>query len=152
MTIDISEQVVIKSTTPFAWEYLAEPLNLPDWHEQILTAKWNSPKPLKLGTQVACTGKLMTRPIDFILEVTVLEAEKHLVLNSISGPFQQRISLSVNALFEGTIRVTARHEAEPTGPFKLLGGMIKGGMTTSMEKDMEKLKILLEKRFKEKNF
>jgi hypothetical protein len=149
-SIDVSKQLVIKCGLPFAWEYLSEPLNIPDWNENILTAKWKTTKPLVQGTRIEFTARIAGRPVTYTMEVERLEPEAELVMKSLDGPLPLTTTYRLSLLFEGTVRVSVRNEMTPGGAFKLISGVIRGALDTAMEKDLGTLKSILERRAKEK--
>lgn len=77
-------------------------------------------------------------------ELTAYDPPRQIAWRSTSGPFPMSGSTSLEA-FEGCTRASDTIEAETGGFFKLAGPLLNKQIRGQTEKDMQRLKEILEK-------
>lgn len=123
--------------------YAAKPDNAPSWYSNILAAKWLTPRPLAVGTQVAFTAHFLGRKLDYTYEFTEYDPGGKLVMRTSQGPFPMQTTYTWADEAGGT-RMTLRNEGEPSGFGVLAGAAMAPMMRRAMRKDLAKLKAILE--------
>jgi hypothetical protein len=86
-------------------------------------------------------GCRSARRIAHVVEFT--PGEK-LVMQSVEGPFRMHTVYAFEETRDGHTRMTMRNHGEPSGVSKLMTPMIATAMRSAGEKDLAKLKAILE--------
>ncbi|HLC02735.1 MAG TPA: SRPBCC family protein [Anaerolineales bacterium] len=119
--------------------------NATQWMSGVLEAAQTSPGAMGVGATYRFNIEVMGRKLETTGEVAVYDRPRKYAWKGTSGPFPMSGSTTCEAVAGGT-RVTDTIEAEPGGFFKLAEPLLMMQMRGQMEKDMKKLKELLEKR------
>ena len=123
--------------------YITNFENNPNWQNGMKSCKFTSEGPVGVGTTYEQVASFLGRTIQTTFEVTEFEPNRRIKFVSRQSTFPLRIVRAVEPIEAGT-HVHAEIEGEPTGILKLLGPLLDGMVTKSIQKDYAKLKLLLE--------
>ena len=141
----IESSVTVNRPMEQVFDFVTDIRNATKWITGVFEAAQTSPGPMGVGTTYRFNVEVMGRKLETTGEVAVYDRPRKYAWKGTSGPFPMSGSTTCEAVAGGT-RVTDTIEAEPGGFFKLAEPLLMMQMRGQMEKDMKKLKELLEKR------
>ena len=144
LMVDVLTQIDINAPLAKVSEYAANPDNAPEWYVNIKSAKWKTPKPLKIGSKVAFIAHFMGKQLAYTYEFTEYVPGKKLIMRTAEGPFPMETIYTWEALNEHTTRMTLRNRGNPSGFSKIFAPFMAMMMRKSNEKDLKNIKRILE--------
>ena len=146
MPVDVLTDIVIERPRAEVAAFAGDPDNAPNWYENIRSVEWKTPKPLALGSRIAFVAHFLGRRLAYTYEVVDHLPEERLVMTTSEGPFPMETSYHWEDVPGGRTRMTLRNRGEPAGFSRLVAPMMAGAMRRANEKDLRRLKALLEER------
>jgi len=107
--IDVSTEIDINCSRDKVAEYSANPDNAPKWYVNIIAAKWRTPRPLKVGSQIVFKAKFMGKPLVYIYEISEYAAEQKMVMRTIVGPFPMETIYTWKSIEENITRMSLQN-------------------------------------------
>jgi uncharacterized membrane protein len=144
MSVDVSSEIVIERPPGIVSAYVSDPTNAPTWHDHIKSAGWRSEPLVHVGSRVAFIAEFLGRKLEFTYEIVEFIPGEKLVMRSVEGPFPMETTYAFEETREGHTKMTMRNHGEPSGVSKLMTPMIASAMRSANEKDLAKLKNILE--------
>lgn len=144
MAVDVVTQMVINRPPSEVAAFAGEPSNAPRWYVNIKSIEWKTPPPLAVGSQLDFVAQFLGRRLAYRYEVVELEPGARLVMRTAQGPFPMETSYAWESAGEGRTRMTLRNRGEPAGFSKWFAPVMASAMRRANEKDLAKLKALLE--------
>jgi hypothetical protein len=145
--IDVSTEIDINCPRDKVAEYSANPDNAPKWYVNIKAAKWKTPKPLKVGSQIVFKAKFLGKPLVYIYEISEYAAEQKMVMKTIMGPFPMETIYTWKSIEGNITRMNLRNKGNPAGLFKLLTPLFKFAIRKANNKDLQRLKQIIEREY-----
>ncbi|MBC8504660.1 MAG: SRPBCC family protein [Anaerolineales bacterium] len=139
----IEANIIINHPIEEIFDFVTDVNNAARWQSGIIAAKAISNGSIGVGTTYQYIVQVMGRKIETQGEITAYEPHVRYAWKSTKGPFP----LSGGTAFEPTpkeVRVTDTVDVEPGGFFKLAEPVIANQQQSQMEKDLAKLKQVLE--------
>ena len=125
--------------------YLTNVPTFPEWSSAVQEASLVSDPPLREGSTIRETVRLLGRHIDTEIEVTELKVNRIFTRRSVSGPILMRIKAELEP--DGTkTRVTGTIEADAPRFFRLGQLILRGIATRQLRTTSARLKDRLERR------
>jgi uncharacterized membrane protein len=115
----------------------------PKWSSTAIEAKITSAVPIGVGATARYVDKFLGRRFESEVEITEFEPNRKLTMQSTSGPFPFRGSLTLEGT-AGRTQVSGTFEAEPGGFFKLAEPLLVRIGKRQFESDLANLKDLME--------
>lgn len=144
----IEESGVIGRPVEKVFDYVADPMNLPQWSGaavEVRDVQHASPGKLGEGDTFTLVHTFVGQRIEEHVEVTAYEPNRY-VRYCTGGP----MPLEVNYIFEevpgGGTRLTVSADTQPEGFFNLIGPVFKMAFKRQIGKDLDTLKAILEGR------
>jgi hypothetical protein len=141
--VNVQTEILIRRPREIVASYASDPDNAPAWYVNIRSAKWQTQRPLAVGSRVAFTARFLGRNLDYVYEISELVPGYKLTMRTKQGPFPMRTSYSWSDE-DGATRMTLRNTGEPSGFSALAGIFMAPMMRRAMRKDLENLKKILE--------
>jgi len=141
--VDVLTEIVINKPIEIVAGFASDPDNAPKWYENIKSVKWKTAKPLSLGSKIAFVANFMGKELSYTYEVVEM-TNTQFVMRTAQGPFPMETTYSFHALDASNTRVTLRNKGNPKGFSKLFSPFISMMMRRANNKDLKKLKQLLE--------
>lgn len=145
MAVDLLTEIVIDRPRGEVAAYAGNPDNAPSWYVNIKSVEWKTPRPLQVGSQLAFVAQFLGRRLAYTYELVELAPETRLVMRTAEGPFPMETTYTWEALSERQTRMTLRNRGEPRGFSRLVAPVMAAAMRRANEKDLARLKALLER-------
>jgi hypothetical protein len=140
--------VFTETTIAVAFEkvtgYAINPDLAPEWYVNIKWAEWKTPKPLTIGSKIAFKAKCNELKLSYVYEITELIPGQKLVMRTTEGPFPMETTYTWESIDINSTRMILRNKGNPTGFSKLFAPFMAIMMKRANQKDLEKLKEILE--------
>ena len=144
--VDVSSQVVIERSIEDVAAYSANPDNAPAWYVNIKSVEWRTSPPLTVGSRVAFVAHFLGRRLAYTYEVSDFIPRKRLVMRTSEGPFPMETVYTWDSAGDRKTRMTLRNHGSPGGFSKLVAPFMAFAMRRANQKDLTRLKELLEGR------
>ena len=145
MSVDITAEVAIRRPPGEVAAYMTDPANDPTWIGGVREVRMETPPPLGVGSRVARVAYFLTRRVEYVNEVTELDPERVLDMRSVKAPFPMRVTYSFEPADGGVATIVRnRVRGAPAGFFALLGPLLAPMVKRSVQKDLERLRDVLE--------
>jgi uncharacterized membrane protein len=147
MSIDITAEAAIRRPLDEVAAYMIEPAHDPTWIGGVREARMETPPPLAVGSRVARVASFLGRRVEYVNEVTELDPRRVLDMRSVKAPFPMRVTYSFEAADGGGATIVRnRVRGAPGGFFALFGPLLGPLVRRSVQKDLERLRDVLEAR------
>lgn len=113
------------------------------WSSATIEDKITSAGPIGVGSTAHLVSKFLGRRFEAEAVITEFEPNRRVSMESTSGPFPIRGSLTVEPV-EGGTRIDSTFEVEPGGFFKLADPLVTRMAKRQFESDLANLKDLME--------
>ena len=143
-TVDVVTDTIIRAPREAVSAYSADPDHAPEWYVNIDAVRWQTPRPVRVGTRVAFVARFLGRRLEYTYEVTELDPGRKLVMRTAEGPFPMHTTYTWESTSDGGTRMTLRNRGEPSGFSSLAAPFIAIAMRRANRKDLARLKAILE--------
>lgn len=144
MAVDVTTTISIARRPADVAAFAREPDNAPAWYENIESVRWETAPPLALGSRVAFVARFLGRRLEYTYEIVELAPDSRLVMRTSEGPFPMETTYTWEPDASGGTRMSLRNRGEPSGFGKLVAPLMASAMRRANDKDLAKLKSLLE--------
>lgn len=146
MAVDVLTEIVIDRAPADVAAYAGDPSNAPSWYVNIRSVEWQSAPPIAVGSRLAFVAQFLGRRLAYTYEVVELEPGRRLVMRTAEGPFPMETTYTWEPESPGRTRMTLRNRGEPAGFSKVVAPLMERAMRRANQKDLAKLKKVLEGR------
>ncbi|GAA1619335.1 SRPBCC family protein [Kribbella alba] len=147
MAVDVLTEVVIDRPLAAVAEYVADPSNAPEWYANIESIAWQTEPPVTVGSRLDFVAHFLGRRLAYTYEITELVPHERLVMRTAQGPFPMETSYQWSAAGDDqSTRMTLRNRGEPSGFAGVAAPLMSVAMRRANQKDLTRLKTLLESR------
>ncbi|TYS58691.1 ATPase [Sutcliffiella horikoshii] len=143
--VNVITEIIINCPKMQVADYAANPDYAPIWYDNIDSSDWRTPKPLQLGSQIAFKAKFLGKELAYIYEIVEFVPGEKLTMKTAQGPFPMETTYTWVALNTNTTKMTLQNKGEPKGFSKLFSPVMATMMKKANEKDLKKIKDILEK-------
>jgi hypothetical protein len=142
--VDVMTEIKIQCSHDKVSEYAANPDNAPKWYVNIKSAEWQTPKPMTIGSRIAFKAQFLGRDLAYVYEIVEFVQGEKLVMKTADGPFPMETTYTWEAIDSAITRMTLRNKGNPTGFSKFLAPFMSTMMIRANNKDLKKIKEILE--------
>ena len=142
--VDVVTSIEILKPLAKVAHFASEPDNAPRWYANIESVKWETPRPLVLGSRFSFVARFLGRTISYTYVVAELEPLERMVMQTHEGPFPMQTTYEWEALSRKVTRMTLRNKGAPTGFSRIAGPMMSRAVRKANEKDLLTLKSILD--------
>jgi uncharacterized membrane protein len=143
--VDVTTQIKIAAPIDKVAEYVTNPDNAPLWYINIKSVKWQTPKPLSIGTKITFIAHFLGKILTYTYEFTEVIPGEKVVMRTADGPFPMETTYSWKPIDNNDTLMVLRNAGKPNGFSKLMSPFIGIMMKKANKKDLMKLKSILEK-------
>jgi len=145
VSIDVTAELPIRRPLPEVAAYMIDPAHDPEWIGGVREVRMETPPPLVVGSRVGRVAHFLGRRVEYVNEVTELDPDRVLDMRSVRAPFPMRVTYSFEAADGGgSTIVRNRVRGAPGGFFALFGPLLAPLVKRSVQKDLERLRGVLE--------
>lgn len=146
MSVDVETSIDIECPRAMVAAYVSNPDNATEWYVNIKSVDWETPRPAMVGSRVAFVANFLGRRIAYTYEVRDIVADERFVMSTADGPFPMQTTYAWQDAPAGGTIMTLRNEGEPAGFGKVAGPVMAAAMRRANQKDLARLKGILEAR------
>jgi uncharacterized membrane protein len=146
MPVDVQTEIEIARPREEVAAFATDPDNATAWYENIKSVKWESEPPLRVGSRIAFLASFLGRRIAYTYEVIEHVPGERFVMSTAEGPFPMETTYAWEDAGDDATRMTLRNRGTPTGFGKVAAPVMARAMRRANNKDLERLKQLLEAR------
>jgi Polyketide cyclase / dehydrase and lipid transport len=146
MNVDVQTEIEIGRPRSEVAAYACDPDNATTWYQNITAIEWKSPRPLAVGSRVAFVAQFLGRRLEYTYEVKELIPGERFVQSTAEGPFPMETTYTWDDGPVGGTIMRLRNRGEPAGFSKLAAPVMAGAMRRANQKDLARLKSILESR------
>ena len=143
MPVDVRTAIEIGRPPADVAAFAGNPDNATAWYANIKSVERKTPPPIAIGSQVAFVAQFLGRRLSYTYEIVALEPGRLLVMRTADGPFPMETTYRWTEA-EGGTRMELRNRGEPEGFSKLAAPFMARAMRRANDKDLRRLKQLLE--------
>ena len=144
MAVDVVTETVIRRGLHAVATFAANPDHVPAWYVNIKSVEWKTSPPLVVGSRIAFVAEFLGRRLAYTYETVDWLPAERLVMRTTEGPFPMETTYLWQATPEGYTRMTLRNRGTPSGFSKVVAPFMAMAMRRAMQKDLARLKSLLE--------
>ena len=144
MSVEVVTETEIARPRREVAEYSADPDNATRWYANIESVKWETPRPLAVGSRLAFVARFLGRPLSYTYEVREHVPGERLVMASAEGPLPMETTYEWRDSLSGGTLMTLRNRGEPSGFAHVAAPLLARAMRHANIKDLRKLKEILE--------
>ena len=146
MPVYVQTEIEIDRPRDLMAAYASDPDNATSWYANIESVEWKTPRPVEVGSRIAFTARFLGRRLAYTYEVRELHAGSRFVMSTAEGPFPMETTYTWEDTAGGGTRMTLRNRGEPSGFSKVAASLMAGAMRRANEKDLRRLKQILERK------
>jgi len=141
--IDLEISTLVDRPVEEVFKFMSDPLNLPKWQVMVERIEQAMPGVAGLGAKFNVHAQVMGRAMVGLMEITALEPPNKFGFKNKAGPVEVNVTVRLKPVGTGS-KVTLHVQGNPEGVFKLAEGPLGQQIKGQMEKNLVKLKSVLE--------
>jgi hypothetical protein len=145
MGVDVVTEIVVDRPCPAVAAYAGDPSNATEWYANIESVEWKTAPPVRVGSTMDFVAWFLGRRLAYTYEVVDLVPGERLVMRTAQGPFPMETTYTWQPVDAGRTRMTLRNRGEPAGFGKVTAPVMAAAMRRANQKDLARLKRLLER-------
>lgn len=145
MKVDVTTEIDINRPRAEVAAFAADPDNATTWYEDIKAVRWETSRPLTVGSRIAFEAEFLGRRLAYTYKVRVLEPGKRLVMSTEAGPFPMETTYTWRDTPDGGTHMTLGNRGEPSGFANLAAPLMSMQVRRATSRNLALLKTILER-------
>jgi Polyketide cyclase / dehydrase and lipid transport len=146
VNIDVTTEITINRPRAEVSAFAAGPDNATAWYEDIKAVRWETPRPIQVGSRIAFEAYFLGRRLAYTYEVRAFEAGARLVMSTNAGPFPMETTYTWGDAPSGATYMSLRNRGEPSGFASFAAPLISAQVRRATTRNLRLLKKILEER------
>jgi polyketide cyclase/dehydrase/lipid transport protein len=146
VNIDVTTEIDINRPRAEVAAFAADPDAATSWYEDIKAVRWETPRPVQVGSRIAFEARFLGRRLAYTYEIRDFEAGVRLVMSTDTGPFPMETTYTWRDTPGGATRMTLRNRGEPSGFANLAAPLLSAQVRRATTRNLRLLKKILEQR------
>jgi hypothetical protein len=142
---DVTVETTIARPREDVARFSSDPANDTAWIGALTEAKLLTEPPVGLGSRVERVASFLGRRIEYVNEIVELEPGRRLAMRSVKAPFPMTVVYEWEDAGAGT-RMRIRAGGDAGGFYRVAGPLLSRAVRRGIERDLRKLKELLESK------
>src|SRR5262245_62035528 len=113
--VDVDVAAAIARPRPVVAAFCCDPDNATEWYANIDSVRWETPKPVSLGSRFTFTARFLGRTLKYTYEVVEWIPDERFVMQTAQGPFPMETTYEWLDGPNGTTLMRLRNRGEPKG-------------------------------------
>lgn len=144
MSVEVTTEIVIERPPGIVSAYACDPDNAPAWYGNITSIAWRTEPLVHVGSRIAFVAEFLGRRLEYTYEIAEYVPGECFVMRTAEGPFPMETTYRFEETRDGHTRMTLTNRGEPAGVSKLIAPMVVSAMRNANQKDLARLKEILE--------
>jgi uncharacterized membrane protein len=144
MQVDVTSRIEIARDRREVADFAANPDNVPLWYANIKSVDWKTNPPAKVGSRIAFVAQFLGRRLAYTYEIVEFQPGEKLVMRTAEGPFPMETTYEWREAGASLTAMSLRNRGAPTGFSRLLAPFMSAAIQRATDKDLRRLKELLE--------
>ena len=140
----VKSSIEINRAAADVFDYVADMSNNTRWQKGQVRCTWTSQPPLRLGSTYDQEARFLGKAILSTFAVTEFEPGRLIRIVSTGGTMDIDVTRTVEPITDSRCTVSAVVRGTTPGPMKILGPLLPTIVRSSVNKDYQRLKTLLE--------
>ena len=142
--MQVKSSIEINRAGADVFDYVADMSNNTRWQKGQVRCTWTSQPPLRLGSTYDQEARFLGKSILSTFAVTEFEPGRLIRIVSTGGTMDIDVTRTVEPITDSSCTVSAVVRGATPGPMKILGPLLPIIVRSSVNKDYQRLKTLLE--------
>jgi uncharacterized membrane protein len=143
-SVDVEVQTTIARPRPTVAAYCCDPDNATSWYANIDSVRWETPRPMTVGSRFTFSARFLGRPLNYTYEVVEWTPAERFVMRTAQGPFPMETTYTFEDTPDGATLMRLRNRGEPAGFSRIAAPIMAPAIKRATEKDLRRLKSILE--------
>jgi hypothetical protein len=149
MQVDVTSRIEIARDRREVADFAANPDNVPLWYANIKSVEWKTSPPAKVGSRIAFVAQFLGRRLAYTYEIAEFQPGEKLVMRAAEGPFPMETTYEWRDAGASRTAMSLRNRGAPKGFSQLLAPVMSTAIRRATDKDLRRLKELLEQELSE---
>jgi len=145
-TVDVEVQATIAQPRPVVAAYCCDPDNATSWYANIDSVRWETAKPIAVGSRFTFSARFLGRTLNYTYEVVEWTPDQRFVMRTAHGPFPMETTYEWEDGPDGSTLMRLRNRGEPAGFSRIATPVMSLSIKRATAKDLQRLKGILESR------
>jgi uncharacterized membrane protein len=141
--VDVITSIEINAPLKKVRDYACDPDTAPNWYVNIKSVRWQTPKPVQVGSRISFVAKFLGRELAYTYEVVEYSGFRFIMKTS-EGPFPMETIYTFEKKSEDLTLMILRNKGKPSGFSKIFSPFMMLMMKRANKKDLQKIKAILE--------
>jgi uncharacterized protein YndB with AHSA1/START domain len=145
VAVDVRCEIEIPRPRAEVSAYASDPDHTTAWYANIKDVRWETPRPLAVGSRLAFVASFLGRRLAYTYEIREFVPGERLVMSTAQGPFPMETTYTWQDAPNGSTRMTLRNRGEPAGFAKVAAPVMARAMRRAMTGDLRRLRDILDR-------